>query len=194
MTRGNTQLRMQVARQTQLRVSTPTELEVAALVFAVEHFEVYLLGNKVTVFTDHQALVSPFIYHLQSQTRGLLARWYLRLSRFLPNLKLEYKPGHQNTAADALSRAPVGASPVFAVSVEGDDGSKEPVLGKVQTEQRNHPQLCKLIEYLEKAKLPEDSKEATQIAIRAISWLMVYCILSQLILKEEKISGTATSP
>ena len=99
----------------------------AALVFAVEHFEVYLLGSKVTVFTDPQALVSPFIFHLQSQTHG---RWY-RLSRFLPNLKLEYKPGHQNTAADTLSRAPVGASPVLAVSVEGDDGSKEPVLGEV---------------------------------------------------------------
>ena len=27
----------------------PTELKVAALVFAVGHFEVYLLGNKVTV-------------------------------------------------------------------------------------------------------------------------------------------------
>ena len=52
----------------------PTELGVAALVFAVEHFEVYLLGIKVTVFTDHQALVSPFVFHLQSQTRGLLAR------------------------------------------------------------------------------------------------------------------------
>ena len=31
----------------------PTQLEVAALVYGVEHFEVYLLGNKVTVFTDH---------------------------------------------------------------------------------------------------------------------------------------------
>ena len=27
----------------------PTELEVAALVFTLEHFQVYLLGNKVTV-------------------------------------------------------------------------------------------------------------------------------------------------
>ena len=31
----------------------PTELEVAALVYALEHFQVYLLGNKVTVYTDH---------------------------------------------------------------------------------------------------------------------------------------------
>ena len=51
----------------------PTELEVVAVVFAVGHFEVYLLGNKVMVYIDHQALVSAFLTHLKSQTRGLLA-------------------------------------------------------------------------------------------------------------------------
>ena len=81
----------------------PTQLEVAALVLGVEHFEMYLLGNKVTVFTDHQALVSAFLTHLKSQTKGLMARWYLRLSRFLPNIELQFKPGTTNGAADALS-------------------------------------------------------------------------------------------
>ena len=42
------------------RKYAPTELEVAAFVYAVEHFEVYLLANQVTVYTDHQALVSTF--------------------------------------------------------------------------------------------------------------------------------------
>ena len=70
-----------------------TQLEVAALIFALEHFEVYLLGNSVTVFTDHQALVKSYLPYLKSQTKGILARWYLRLARFLPSLKLEYKPG-----------------------------------------------------------------------------------------------------
>lgn len=45
---------------------TPTKLEVADLVFALEYFQVYLLGNKVTVFTDHQALVSAYIPYLKS--------------------------------------------------------------------------------------------------------------------------------
>ena len=56
-----------------------TELEVAALIFALEHFEVYLLGNSVTVFTDHQALVKSYVPYLKSQTKGILACWYLRL-------------------------------------------------------------------------------------------------------------------
>ena len=48
----------------------PTELEVAALVYAVEHFEVYLLGSEFTVYTDHQSLVSAFISHMKSRTLG----------------------------------------------------------------------------------------------------------------------------
>ena len=88
---------------------TPTELEVAALVYVVEHFEVYILGNQTTVFTDHQALVSAFLSHMKNQTKGILARWYLRISRFLPTLKIEFKPGVTNVIADALSRAPVAS-------------------------------------------------------------------------------------
>ena len=82
-----------------------SELEVAALVYALEHFQVYLLGSKVTVYTDHQALVSSFIPYLKSHTKGILARWYLRLSQYLPNVTLEHKPGSVNKAADALSSA-----------------------------------------------------------------------------------------
>ena len=73
-----------------------TELEVAALVYALEHFEVYLLGDQVTVFTDHKTLVQSYLLYLKSQTKGILARWYLRIARFLPTLKLEYKPGSAN--------------------------------------------------------------------------------------------------
>ena len=43
----------------------PSELEVAALVFALEYFQVYLLGGKVTVFTNHQALMSVYIPYLK---------------------------------------------------------------------------------------------------------------------------------
>jgi len=68
-----------------------TQLEVAGLVFGVEQFKVCLLVNKLIVFTDHQALVSAFLTHLKSETKGLLAHWYLRLSRFLANIELQFK-------------------------------------------------------------------------------------------------------
>ena len=75
-TRRCTQLLMQVSRQTLLNKSMHP---LNTLVFAVGDFEVYLPGNKVTVYTDHQAPISAFLMHLKSQTRGLLARWYLEV-------------------------------------------------------------------------------------------------------------------
>ena len=76
-----------------IQLNPPTELEVAALVYAVKHFEVYLSGNSFTVYTDHKSLVSAFISHMKSQPKTLLARWYLMITRFLPKIQLECKPG-----------------------------------------------------------------------------------------------------
>ena len=81
----------------------PTKLEMAAIVFALNHFEVYLMGHKITVYTDHQALVSGYMSYMKGQSKGLLSRWYLKISQYLPNLTFEHKPGKSNEAADALS-------------------------------------------------------------------------------------------
>ena len=140
----------------------PTELEVAALVFALEHFQVYLLGNKVTVFTDHQALVSAYIPYLKSQTKGLLARWYLRLSPFLPNLIIEHKPGTANQAADALSRSPLDR--VLHIEVEAMGST----LRRTQESQREDADLLQLIEYMEHRSLPEDPVTAKMIVTQAL--------------------------
>ena len=103
----------------------PTELEVAALIFAIEHFEVYLLGNQFTVYTDHQALVSAFIVHLKSQTQGLLACWYLWIAKFMPQMKLEYKPGSANVVADALQEHPGRREQMFFSWQQGLLGQKK---------------------------------------------------------------------
>ena len=139
----------------------PTELEVAALVYAVEHFEVYLLGNETTVYTDHQALVSAFLSHMKSQTKGILARWYLRISRFLPTLKIEYKPGATNVVADALSRAPVLAEPGGSVLL------MEYSQSELHKEQMKDKDLADLIVYLESKTLPTDSSQAKKVLRQA---------------------------
>ena len=149
----------------------PTQLEVAAVVYAVEHFEVYLLGQPFTVYTDHQPLVSAFIVHLKSQTRGVLARWYLRLARFLPDMKIEYKPGATNVVADALSRAPTqgdsDGTSVKVTTVEGSDilqlSEPDLTLQQVQTEQRKDPELARIIEFLTNKTLPSDPRDASVV-------------------------------
>jgi len=149
----------------------PTQLEVAALVYAVEHFEVYLLGQSFVVYTDHQPLVSAFIVHLKSQTRGMLARWYLRLARFLPGMKIEYKPGATNVVADALSRAPthsdsdgasVSGEGSNVLTVEGGNVAEcDSTMMKVQSEQRRDPELARLIAFLTDRTLPSDPRDAS---------------------------------
>ena len=148
----------------------------AALVYAVERFEVYLLGHAFTVYTDHQPLVSAFIVHLKSQTRGLLARWYLRLARFLPDMKIEYKPGATNVVAYALSRAPTlgnsdgtsnttEGSNVFAVERNSVVQSPQPdaMLQQVQLEQRKDSDLLQFIDFLTDKRLPSDTHDAGMV-------------------------------
>jgi len=65
----------------------------AAVVFVLNHFEVYLLGHKIIVHRDHQALVSDYLSFMKGQSKGLLSRRYLKIAQFLPDLVLEHKPG-----------------------------------------------------------------------------------------------------
>jgi len=142
----------------------PTELEVAALVYAVEYFEVYLLGNEFTVYTDHQSLVSAFISHMKNQSKGLLAWWYLRIARFLPKMSLQYKPGAANVVADSLSRAPLlnqEKKPSVLQVLDCQEGT--PLLELVQEQQREDHELKNLLNYLEKKELPTEEQTAKEV-------------------------------
>ena len=72
------------------------------MVWAVKHFRHYLYGHNCEVITDHQPLRSLLNTPHPS---GRLARWGLALQEL--NLRITYRPGRQNAAADALSRAPL---------------------------------------------------------------------------------------
>ena len=151
---------------------TATELEVADLVFALEHFEVYVLGKPVTVYTDHQALVKSYLPYLKNQTKGILARWYLRLARFLLTVKLEYKPGKTNVVADALSRAPVGKPEVHTVLVHSE---LDPLIKKIQEQQSSDVEVKQLLDYVDKKILPDDVIAAKRVVSQAHRGYYVCC-------------------
>ena len=77
-----------------------TEKEALSIVWAVEHFHIFLYGKEFTLITDHKPL--EIIYgNSSSKTSARIERWVLRLQPY--TFLVKYKPGSEN-AADYLSR------------------------------------------------------------------------------------------
>lgn len=76
-----------------------TEKEALALVWAVEHFNVFLFGKEFDLVTDHKPL--EVLFGAKSKPCARIERWVLRLQAYRYNIK--YKPGKTNIA-DPLSR------------------------------------------------------------------------------------------
>ena len=66
-------------RWTQLRITTPRQKELLAVVFALDKFRPYILGSKVIVYTDHAVL--KFLLKKGYLKRRLI-RWMLLLQEF----------------------------------------------------------------------------------------------------------------
>ena len=75
-----------------------TEKEAYAIVYALRHFRVYLLGRQFKLVTDHKALT--WLHSMEP--KGCLARWVMELQEF--QFSIEHRPGRRHANADALSR------------------------------------------------------------------------------------------
>jgi len=83
-----------------------TELECAAVIYAVDCFRPHLYGKKFEIVTDHCSLC----YLLKTKDpQGKLARWALKLQPY--DFTIIYKSGKKHMDADSLSRNPVNVAP-----------------------------------------------------------------------------------
>ena len=82
-----------------------TEREALGVVWACEHFKMYLLGNKFRFITDHKPLVHIYS-NAGSKPTPRLKRWSLRLQPY--DLQIVYEPGASNIA-DLMSGLPVSS-------------------------------------------------------------------------------------
>ena len=140
-----------------------TELEGLGVVWAVKHFCPYLYGHKCAVYTDHEALKALLN---TPQPSGKLARWGMAIQEL--DLSIHYRPGKQNSNADALSRSPLtevgNGEAAFGIisALDGCDLGKISDLPKLQ---QGDPELAAIIKFIETGVLPEDEKFAKSLAL-----------------------------
>ena len=139
---------------------TTTEKETLAMVYAVNKFYHYLLGNRFIFYVDHFAL--QYLVN-KPQVSSRLARWLLLFLEF--DFKLIYKPGKTHGVVDALSRNK-GAKPATGIP----DPTIDAQLLSIQP-YWIHP----IIEYLQTGIFPPSmTKEARKrLAYRAIPFHLV---------------------
>uniref|UniRef100_A0AAY5KA75 Gypsy retrotransposon integrase-like protein 1 n=1 Tax=Esox lucius TaxID=8010 RepID=A0AAY5KA75_ESOLU len=80
-----------------------TESKALAIIWACEHFHLYLYGSHFIVITDHKPLELIF-NNPRASSPARLERWRLRLQQY--TFTVQYKPGKDNPA-DYMSRHPV---------------------------------------------------------------------------------------
>ena len=76
---------------------TVTELEYLAVVRAIDHFAIHLLGRYFTLVTDHHALAALAALRSSGKLNGCLLRWALALQLY--SFKVKFRPGKDHSNA-----------------------------------------------------------------------------------------------
>ena len=90
-------------RENEGKSYTACELELLALVLAVQNFRVLIQGRKFIVRSDNISI--KYLKNLKFCSSGRLARWAIALSEVVANAELQHISGPNNVLADSLSRA-----------------------------------------------------------------------------------------
>ena len=168
-----------------------TELETLAVVWALTHFHHLIYGHHVTVITDHTAVKAVLGTPNPS---GKFARWWNKVYGCgAKKVDIIYRPGRENSNADALSRMPhlpapdqgVGEDEVQVGIVRGDTTMDEllsadptsQIPDDFGSEQSKDANLEPLISYLRDGTLPSDDARSRKVLSQAPQFTLFQDIL-----------------
>jgi len=169
-----------------------TEMETLAVVWAISHFQFYLYGRSVTVYTNHTAVKA--VLEAPNPT-GKHAHWWMKVhGQGIKEVRIVYRTGKSNIKADALSRSPHSLTPKEATETEVQvtavmDGNRDDITTLLQADpvdkpttalqedQRRDPDLLELVRYMEEGILPADQQKARKLVLQAQTFVILDDIL-----------------
>ena len=158
-----------VVKRCQNMSVTITELEALGVIWALCHFQAYLLGHSCVIVTDHAPLKALLKACHQS---GKLARWSQTIAEF--DVEIRYWPGRVHGNAEALSR-----SPMENVAAELAGGVNQVAVGRSEMaeQQRQDPKLKVLVDYKEQGVLPSDERLTMKTVVESSQFSLMDGIL-----------------
>jgi len=125
--------------QAELKMSTPCK-ELLAIVYGLNRWRHWFLGNPVHVYTDCKAWT---FLKVQTGIAGKIARLGLLTQEF--DISVSYIPGEKNKAADGLSRAFDDGQ----VALDDQIAPRHPALEHLSAPTLSEGEVLKLTDYLE---------------------------------------------
>ena len=125
------------------RAWSTREQETSTLVSCLLKFESLIGGRKVTVYTDHESLESWYKEDLctLSGPLGRRGRWQELSGRY--HIEVVYKPGKDNTVADALSQWTYQVELADDTNFHGGDADQKGVMKQErELKEREERLLC----------------------------------------------------
>lgn len=105
--------------ESEIKYST-YQKELLAIIWSTSYFRPYLYGREFDIITDHQPLQWLMT---QKNLNPTLIRWKTKLEEF--DFTVRYKPGKQNSNADALSRIKIDINNSENFSIETNHSADE---------------------------------------------------------------------
>ena len=138
-----------------------------AAVWAVTHFQAYLYGNSVRIYTDHHSAVKAVL--LAPNLSGKYARRWTRVyGSGNQEVDIVYRPGKQSANTDTLSRSPLPDRTTEVV----EEKDSEPLVGAVKSEtsstSENIPELLATVSESPTRTLPFAEEQWKDSYLRAI--------------------------